>query len=337
MTKHVLFVNDNRSLGGVGQVTQQLATGLQGLGWSVDHLNLANPGTAWQHLTRVDRMRSVIVATQNFSTSYIACTLAAISRRPWVMCVHGPVTRVLEAAKPNALKRALLRFTYRRAPVIACSSQASMDSLLSFCEIDARRQKARVIRNTAAPLFFDGAPTVPGPKTKRIGFVGRLSAEKQPQLLIDTLKALPSDYQLDIVGTGPLAPQLVELGREEIASGRLRFAGQQTITAQTYRQWDATLLCSAYEGYPLVLLESLASGVPVACTPIAPVIEMLGQHAPSMIARDATAQALAEAVQALAASDPAELSKEIAAVNADHDPQAFIAQWDELLTESLAT
>jgi len=334
MTKHVLFVNDNRSLGGVGQVTRQLAGGLQQRGWSVDHLNLASPSTTWEHLSRVDRMRGVIVATQNFSTSYIACALAAIARRPWVMCVHGPVTQVLEAARPGAFKRALLRFTYRRAPVIACSSQASLDSLRQFCDIGANA-RVRVIRNTAAPSFFDGARPA-RPWAQRLGFVGRLSAEKQPRVLVETLKALPASWRLDIVGTGPLAPALVELGRDEIASGRLRFLGQQKVDAATYRQWDATVLCSAYEGYPLVLLESLASGVPVAATPIPPAVEMLGRHAPGMVARDATPQALADTVLALAQRDPAQLAREILAVNAQHDPGAFIAQWDELLTESMA-
>ncbi|MEJ6024055.1 glycosyltransferase [Ramlibacter sp. PS4R-6] len=334
MTKHVLFVHDNRSVGGVGQVSRQLAQGLQGRGWSVDHLNLSNPGSAFEHLKRVDRMRGVIVATQNFSTSYVACALAAIARRPWVMCVHGPVTNVLEAARPGAVKRALLRYTYRRAPVVVCSSQASLDSLRAFCDIDPSRQRLHVIRNTAAPEFLAAGAPVPG--SRRLGFVGRLSAEKQPHVLIETLAVLPPDYGLTVVGTGALAPALVEKGRAEIASGRLQFAGQQAITAASYRQWDVTLLCSAYEGYPLVLLESLASGVPVVSTPIPPAAEMLARHAPYMVARDASPQALAEAVQALFARDPQEVARDIAAVNAEHDPQGFIAAWDDVLTESIA-
>ena len=103
-----------------------------------------------------------------------------------------------------------------------------------------------------------------------------------------------------------------------------------------YRQWDATLLASSYEGYPLVLLESLASGVPVVSTPIPPAVEMLGRHAPYMLARDATPQALADAVQALLARDGEQVARDIAAINAGHDPRAFIAAWDELLAEALS-
>jgi glycosyltransferase involved in cell wall biosynthesis len=139
-----------------------------------------------------------------------------------------------------------------------------------------------------------------------------------------------------MVGTGPLAPALADRGRAEVSAGRLRFAGEQKVDAATYRQWDATLLASAYEGYPLVLLESLASGVPVISTPIRPATEMLGQHAPYMIARDATPQALADAVLAVLAKSADEIARDIAAVNARHDPRAFVAAWDELLTESLA-
>lgn len=336
MTRHVLFIHDNRSLGGVGRVSQQMAAGLQASGWSVDHLNLAHRGEAFVRLRRVDRLQGVIVATQNFSTAYAACALAAVARRPWVMCVHGPVTRVLEAARPGAFKRALMRWTYRRAPVIACSSQASLDALQSFCAVDAGRQRVRVIRNTAAPAFFDAPAAPPRRPTRRLGFVGRLSAEKRPQVLLEMLRALPAEYRLEIVGAGPLAPALAEQGRAEIAAGRLHFAGQQEIDAATYRRWDATVLASSYEGYPLVLLESLASGVPVATTPIPPALEMLGRHAPYMIARDATPQALADSVQDLARRDAGELERGIAAVNADHDPRAFITAWDELLAQALA-
>lgn len=336
MTKHVLFVHDNRSLGGVGQMSQQLAAGLQGMGWSVDHLNLAQPGGVWQHLSRVDRERGVILATQNFSTAYIACALAALARRPWVMCVHGPVTRVLELARPHAPKRALLRFTYRRAPVIVCSSQASLDALTSFHAPVRGKQKLRVIRNTAAPAFFDAGAAQPARAAGRLGFVGRLSPEKQPGVLVEALKLLPSSYTLDVVGTGPLAPQLAHQGWAQIAAGRLRLAGQQQVSAATYRQWGATLLSSSYEGYPLVLLESLASGVPVVSTPIPPAKEMLEAHAPYMLARDASPQAVADAVQALAARPADDVARDIAAVNAMHDPRAFIAGWDDVLTQALA-
>lgn len=334
MKRHALFVHDNRSLGGVGHVSQQIALGLSQRGWAVDHLNLAQPASAWAHLSKVSQAKGVIVATQNFSTSYVACALGAIAGRPWVMCVHGPVTDVIRMARVDAFKQKLMRFVYRRAPVIVCSSQASLQSLRRFCPTEAS-QRVDVIRNTADPAFFTSGARTPRQHSHSLGFVGRLSEEKRPMLLVETLRALPRDYRLQLVGTGPLAPQLVESASEEIANGRLRFAGQLRVDAQTYRQWDVTLLASAYEGYPLVLLESLASGVPVVSTPIAAAVEMLGTHAPYMLAQDDSAQALARAVQDVLAMDGARVARDIAAINAQHDPAAFIDRWDQLLSESL--
>lgn len=334
MSRHVLFVHDNRSLGGVGAVSQQLAEALVQRGWSVDHFQLSRPAAGFGAMARLASRRGVVLATQNFSASYAAATIATLCARPWVMSVHGPVTKVLEAAPVKPAKRRFLQWLYRRAPFVACSSQASLDSLRQFCALRAG-QHVEVIRNTAAPAFVAAAGAAPARPDHRVGFVGRLSAEKRPMLLLQTLRALPAHWQLDVVGTGPLAAQLERSGEAEIAQGRLHMKGLQQVTPATYRRWRVTLLCSAYEGYPLVLLESLASGVPVVATPIAPAAEMLAQHAPYMLARDDTPEAIAQAIQDLAARGGAEVQRDIASIHRDHDPEAFANAWDRLLAQAV--
>jgi glycosyltransferase involved in cell wall biosynthesis len=334
MSRHVLFVHDNRSLGGVGAMSQQIAQGLALRGWSIEHLHVSGVAASLPAVARLARRAGVVLATQNFSASYVAAGIAAACRRPWVMCVHGPITEVLEAAPPSAAKRRLLHWTYRRAPVIACSSQASLDSLQRFHPVGMQGQRVEVIRNTAAPAFFEAARGERSP-AHRLGFVGRLSPEKQPLLLAQMLRHLPQNYALDVVGAGPLAQQLEESAHPEIAARRLHLHGLQRVTPDTYRQWLATVLCSSYEGYPLVLLESLASGVPVVSTPIAPAVEMLERHAPYMLARDGSPAGLAGAVVDLARRDRAQVARDIAAINRDHDPQQFVARWDELLSRAV--
>lgn len=335
MTRYVLFVHDNPGFGGVGHVAAHLADALQERGWEIEHWNVRHArGQVLQLAARLARRRGIVVATQNFSAAYVSALLALLSARPWVMWVHGPVLDVLRMANASPAKRGWLRWFYRRTRHAVCSSEASRASLLEFCGPLHSAARVEVIRNTAAPSFF-GAPLDARSPGHALGFVGRLSPEKQPLVALDVLRALPSHYTLHVVGDGPLAPQLRAAGAQEISAGRLVLAGAQQIGAQTYRQWDVTVLCSVYEGYPLVPLESLASGVPVVSSPIPAVVEMLSTHAPGMLARDGTAAAIAQAVQDLAQKDPAQVQRDIAQVNHEHDPGTFVRRWDELLAECL--
>jgi glycosyltransferase involved in cell wall biosynthesis len=335
MTSYALFVHDNPGFGGVGHIAAQLADGLQACGWEVEHWNVRHArGDAPQLAARLSRRGGIAIATQNFSAAYACAGLAALSRRPWVMWVHGPILDVLRMGRTSWAKRAWLRWFYRRTRFAVCSSEASRTSLVEFCGAAHHASQVEVIRNTAHPAFFTQQPLTRA-AGHELGLVGRVSSEKQPLLALQVLRALPSQYKLHVVGDGPLTPELRAAGVEEIAAGRLVLAGAQAIDAQTYRRWDVSLLCSVYEGYPLVPLESMASGVPVVCTPIPAAVEMLGTHAPYMLAHDATPQAIAQAVLQLAQRDAAAVQRDIASINHDHDPHDFVRRWDELLTQRL--
>ena len=165
-----------------------------------------------------------------------------------------------------------------------------------------------------------------------LGFVGRLSPEKQPLQLIAMLQHLPAAYQLHVVGDGELMGAMQSAGQTLLAQGRLHLHGQHTVRAQTYRAWRATVLCSLYEGYPMTALESLACGVPCVSTPIPALQEMLGPHAPLWLAHNHSALALADAVQACLAQSPEALQAQLQAAVAAHGWEAFAQDWDRLLS-----
>ncbi len=165
-----------------------------------------------------------------------------------------------------------------------------------------------------------------------LGFVGRLSPEKQPLQLIAMLQHLPAAYQLHVVGDGELMGAMQSAGQTCLAQGRLHLHGQHTVRAQTYWAWRATVLCSLYEGYPMTALESLACGVPCVSTPIPALQEMLGPHAPLWLAHNHSALALANAVQACLAQSPEALQAQLQATLAAHGLEAFAQDWDRLLS-----
>ncbi len=118
------------------------------------------------------------------------------------------------------------------------------------------------------------------PETFLIGFIGRLTAIKDPLLLLHALAGLQGMLKrptaLMMVGEGELS------GRFEAEAERLGLAdrvhrlGWQKSMAEVYAALDVLALTSRNEGLPLVLIEALAAGRPVVATNVGGVPSLLG-------------------------------------------------------------
>ncbi len=94
-----------------------------------------------------------------------------------------------------------------------------------------------------------------------IGTVSRLVALKNVAGLIRAVATLPA--QLVIVGDGPERAALEALGVKNV-----RFLGQREDVARLLRSFDVFALFSRTEGHPLVVLEAMATGLPVVATAV---------------------------------------------------------------------
>ncbi|BAZ30567.1 group 1 glycosyl transferase [Cylindrospermum sp. NIES-4074] len=106
-------------------------------------------------------------------------------------------------------------------------------------------------------------------ETNFILFAGRLHPQKDPLLLIRAFAALNQPHtHLLIAGDGELAGAVrAEINRWGLGE-RVTMLGAitQEELAQLHRIAHVFVLCSAYEGLPLVVLEALSSGTPVVTT-----------------------------------------------------------------------
>jgi glycosyltransferase involved in cell wall biosynthesis len=104
-----------------------------------------------------------------------------------------------------------------------------------------------------------------------IGTVARLTPNKDQATLLRAFARVAPQRpaaRLVIVGEGPLRPALDSLAAELGIADRVRFLGARDDVPAIFPGFDVFAVTSRYEGLALVLLEAMASGVPIVGTAI---------------------------------------------------------------------
>lgn len=110
----------------------------------------------------------------------------------------------------------------------------------------------------------------------------------------------------EIIGEGSAIPEFTRLAQEVGVAARVQFTGKLSHEEVMQRLKDATLFVfptSASDGFPKVVLEGLASGLPVVATRVSVLPQLLGSGC-GMLIDEATPEAVACAIEA-ALRDPA--------------------------------
>jgi len=102
-----------------------------------------------------------------------------------------------------------------------------------------------------------------------VGWVGRLSHEKGPDVLLDALPRLNGlPLTVSISGDGvEQRPLQVRAGALGIAD-RIRWHGVVPDAEQVFPAFDVLVLSSRTEGTPVVLFEAMAAGIPIVATAV---------------------------------------------------------------------
>ncbi len=139
-------------------------------------------------------------------------------------------------------------------------------------------------------------------------FVGRLAAVKGIPVLFEALHQLRSaslNLRLTLIGDGPERAQLEREARNLGLASSITFAGyrSQAEVAAALHETDIFVLPSFAEGVPVVLMEALASAVPVITSRIAGIPELVEDKVNGLLVPPGDAASLARAIQTLA-NDP---------------------------------
>ncbi len=129
--------------------------------------------------------------------------------------------------------------------------------------------------------------------------VHRVGLDKLLVALAQIKPQIPDIY-LAIAGRGPLKDilqqQVTDLGLEN----NVEFLGflPDELLPVAYQAADLTIMPSqSFEGFGLAIVESLASGTPVICTPVGGMPEILEQFSPELITDSVEVNAIAEKLE----------------------------------------
>ncbi|MDE3130933.1 MAG: glycosyltransferase, partial [Acidobacteriota bacterium] len=99
-----------------------------------------------------------------------------------------------------------------------------------------------------------------------VGWVGRFSAQKDPETLVTVLAELLArrhNAYAVLIGDGPQRPSVQARLAREIAERRVLLTGEREDVRALYSAFDVLLHTSRWEGHPRVVREALAERVPV--------------------------------------------------------------------------
>jgi glycosyltransferase involved in cell wall biosynthesis len=143
-----------------------------------------------------------------------------------------------------------------------------------------------------------------------VGFSGRLSTEKAPEVFLKIAVALRDEPRVRFVmtGSGPLAEWIRSQVKTLPAGTRLDFLGLVDDVSDYFSLYDIFVLPSRVDGRPMALLEALASGCAVVASSVGGVPALIEGAGAGVLCSPDDVVAFAAAVRAIA-RDPERLNQ----------------------------
>lgn len=212
----------------------------------------------------VDRFKpDIIFSTANHLSLYLAIfknrfssKIKFVAREASIVSINGRHARL------PALYNRLIKKYYRRFDMIICQAAYMKNDLMTHYRIPA--DKAIVIHNAIEDVSPEKDRT-DNKDTSVYKFitVARLSDEKGIERLIHSVGLLSFPFTYHIIGEGNKREELQKLIGELELTDKIFLYGQKDSPFNGNEDADLFLMGSHYEGFPNVLLEAGAHGLPV--------------------------------------------------------------------------
>lgn len=256
--------------------------------------------------------------------SMVTLLAATLLDRPWSFTMHGPLE--FDEVRAHAIPAKI-----RDAAFVACVSDFCRAQLMRMVEPD-HWDKLHIVHCGVEPERFAVAERAPREPVEILS-IGRLEPMKGFTVLIEAVGVLARQglaVRLTVVGDGPQRAAL-----EAAAGPEVTFTGALGAPAVAERLAMADVFClsSFAEGVPVVLMEAMASGLPVVATRIMGIPELVRDGQSGLLVAPGRVEPLADALARLV-RDP-RLRRDLgaagrAAVAAEFDVRDSAARLREL-------
>jgi glycosyltransferase involved in cell wall biosynthesis len=357
----ILHVMAPGAAGGLETVVQLLATGQRRAGHAVhvaavveradaefpglsslrsdgvDVVVLPLPGRAYRRERRTiaelcGRVRPSVVHTHGYRPDVVDAGVARRLGIATVTTVHG----FTGGGWRNRLYERLQYAAFRRFDAVVAVSRPLVRQLEA---VGVAPPRLHLVPNAyggrGAPLDREAARRRLGltGDAFRLGWVGRLSREKGPDVLVRAvphLRDLP--LAVSVLGNGADRARAATLARELGVAERITWHGTVPDAAALFAAFDAFALSSRTEGTPMALFEAMAAAVPVVATSVGGVPDVVGPSEALLVPPEDPA-ALAAAVRATFDDRAAAAARAAAArrrLAAEFGVEPWVAHYDAI-------
>jgi glycosyltransferase involved in cell wall biosynthesis len=146
------------------------------------------------------------------------------------------------------------------------------------------------------------------PVTPLVGFVGRLSVEKGPDLFLRaalSVRAQCPEAEFVLVGEGPMLKSLQTFADRFGLVDVVHFAGTQNDMPRVFNELDVVVSSSHSEAMPLAVMEAMASGLPVVACKVGGIPDLVAHGVTGWLVDAGDCDALATRVVELLDDDVA--------------------------------
>lgn len=243
---------------------------IRAAGVPVHHVDMRRSATSGRNplavaaVVRLARRARADVLHGHSSIGGVVARLAGTAlRRPRVYTPNGIAPGRLAEVTERAMGRLTDRFV-----AVSPSEQALVTDLGLVAADRIRMIPNGIATDPPAPRSLRAMLDLPAARPI-VGFVGRLIAQKAPEVLVDAatiLAATRPDTTFVMIGDGPLAADV--RARAAASPADIRLLSHLDEASAYLTDVDVLALPSRYEGAPYVPLEAMRAGVPVVLTDV---------------------------------------------------------------------
>jgi glycosyltransferase involved in cell wall biosynthesis len=213
----------------------------------------------------------------------LICSLVLSKRNNLIVSRHN--SEPFFPGAPSVISRFLSNYVVSKSKYVIAISEAVKKFLIDTKEVRNLKKIEVVYYGFSLTKVLDTS-FVDNIKYKEvrdkqlvIGTVSRLVPQKDLKTLIKGFSIFnnrfPGAY-LVVVGEGNLKSELIDYSRDLGIENNVIWFGRTSQVELVIREFDIFALTSVYEGFGLVLLEAIASGVPIVAARNSAIPEVLG-------------------------------------------------------------